>query len=123
MRSPMHHTSCFEKPRRSLSALFVLLAAACGAASADTSFGSETHFLVRCSAQCAGGLECIEGVCTRSCVDDTECTPLSGAATCLPAESSGPARCGVGCSADGDCRAENEGWSCEATSCVAPTLG
>jgi hypothetical protein len=104
--------------------LFALVAAACGAASADNSFGSETHFLVRCSAECGGGLECIDGVCTRSCVGDAECTSLSGSAACLPAESSsGPSSCRVACGADGDCQAENEGWTCAATRCVAPTLG
>jgi len=58
----MHQTSSFKQPLRALSALFALAAVACGAASADTSFGSDTHFLVRCSAECGGGLECIEGV-------------------------------------------------------------
>jgi hypothetical protein len=115
----------FEKPLRALFALFALAGVpTCGAASADTSFGSETHFLVRCSAECGGGLECIDGVCTRSCVDDAECTALSGAAACLPTESgSGTSSCGVACNADGDCRAENDGWTCAVTSCVAPSLG
>lgn len=120
----MHQTSPFRHSLRALSALFALAAAACGAASADTSFGSETHFLVRCSAECGGGLECIDGVCTRSCVDDAECTPLSGAASCLPAASgAGPSSCGVSCNADGECRAENDGWTCATTTCVAPSLG
>jgi hypothetical protein len=121
----MHQTRSFNKPLRTLSVLFALASAiACGAAAVEPLQGSETHFLSRCSAACGGGLECIEGVCTRSCSGDSECTSLSDAATCSPSNSaSGPSRCAVPCSADGECRAQNGDWSCIAASCVgSPAL-
>jgi hypothetical protein len=114
MRKPI-----FTRPLLGFCALLALGAAlACGA-SVDPLSGSETHFLARCSAECGGGLECIDGVCTRPCVDDAECTSLSSVARCAPSETaSGADSCRVDCSGNDDCRAQNDDWTCATASCV-----
>jgi hypothetical protein len=119
----MPHTSSCEKPLRTLCAAFALLGAvACGAASVDSPSGSETHFLARCSAQCGGGLECIEGVCTVACVQDAECTALNAAAVCEPTTGGGSS-CRVSCGSDGECTSQNDGWSCSSAACIgSPAL-
>ena len=115
----MPRTPSSKQPLRALAAAFVLAGAvACGAASVDTPSGSETHFLARCSADCGGGLECVEGVCTRACVQDAECASLSTAAACAPGASGGKS-CRVACDANDVCGAQNTAWSCASASCVA----
>jgi hypothetical protein len=115
----MDESRSFEKPLRSLWALLTIAGAfACGIAGDDAPLGSETHFLARCTAECGGGLECIEGVCTRACAGDSDCTSLSASATCSAGgNGSGAAHCGVPCSGDGDCRADSPDWACDTSSC------
>ena len=43
---------------------------------AEPSAGSESHFLSACAATCGSGFECLCGVCTKPCADETTCTPL-----------------------------------------------
>jgi hypothetical protein len=46
--------------------------------------GSETHFLETCEATCQEGLQCICGVCTRSCSEQSDCADWAGVASCAP---------------------------------------
>jgi hypothetical protein len=118
----MSKTSPFRKPLSALCALLFLGgAAACGAA-VDPIRGSETHFLARCSAACGAGLECLDGLCTRSCVTDAECGSLSHSAACVSAIGGGSS-CRVACSVDDECSSENSAWACSSSSCVgSPAL-
>lgn len=50
--------------------------------SAGETRGGESHFLERCGDGCAAGLECLDGVCTRSCKTDSACRDLDEDAVC-----------------------------------------
>lgn len=95
--------------------------------------GSESHFLERCEpGDCGDGLECLCGVCTRTCVTDDACGDLEGGAKCLDvgggggadldctSSSSVTAVCAVGCKADADCESVGAKHTCEAGVCTAP---
>jgi hypothetical protein len=93
--------------------------AGCGASTADAPNGSETHFLARCEGSCGGGLECLDGLCTRSCTSDTECASLSAGAVCGNGVN-GDAMCQVQCDSDAQCRAHDADWSCASVICAGP---
>jgi hypothetical protein len=79
---------------------------------------SESHFLGMCSGSCGGGLECVCGVCTRPCVDDASCKPLSVDATCLDSISCGNASgriCGKKCTLASECPGN---FTCRSGACV-----
>jgi hypothetical protein len=103
------------------------LGMACGGQTdPDGVMGSETHFLIQCSNECAPGLECIRGACTTPCSDDGACSALSSAAVC----SSGPdgsaaAACDVPCATSSDCDVLGSAHQCQAGLCraVAPLAG
>jgi hypothetical protein len=93
--------------------------------------GSESHFLERCGeAGCDDGLECLCGVCTRTCVTDDACGGLAGDARCLDAARETSLDCGdapavdavcaVGCEGDTDCAEVGADHTCEAGVCTAP---
>lgn len=95
--------------------------------------GSESHFLERCEAgDCGSGLECLCGVCTRTCVTDDACGDLEGGALCLEVGGSGgveldcsdsssvAAVCAVGCEADAECKVVGSKHTCQAGVCTAP---
>lgn len=75
--------------------------------------GSETHFLQSCEATCGDGMQCICGVCTRSCTEQSDCANWAGVASCAPlgprvAELRCPASelsaiCDAACLTDVDC--------------------
>src|SRR6187551_3659687 len=46
--------------------------------------GSETHFLRSCDETCSDGMQCICGVCTRSCTEQSDCANWAGVASCAP---------------------------------------
>jgi sulfatase modifying factor 1 len=62
-----------------------LAVSSCGGESTGPQSGSESHFLGSCArtADCAAGLECRCGLCTRPCAAPTECASLGRPATCL----------------------------------------
>lgn len=95
--------------------------------------GSESHFLERCSpGDCGTGLECLCGVCTRTCVTDDACGDLEGGAKCFDVGGSGGVKldctdsssvsavCAVGCKADAECENVGPQHTCEAGVCTAP---
>jgi hypothetical protein len=100
-----------------------LLAGACGGSvSKGPSVGSESHFLAYCSGSCAAGLDCIGGICTRSCLtEQTSCGDLATGASCTN-QSVEPGRvavCDVSCGGPADCSALGSRYGCEAGFCRA----
>ncbi|HEY3256123.1 MAG TPA: hypothetical protein VGJ91_19320, partial [Polyangiaceae bacterium] len=75
--------------------------------------GSETHFLQSCDTTCGDGMQCICGVCTRSCSEQNDCANWAGVASCAPlgprvveqrcAASELTAICDAACLTDVDC--------------------
>src|SRR6478735_5886805 len=57
------------------------LVAGCGQESTGGD-SSETHFLARCTDSCGGGLECLCGVCTKTCTQASGCGELDPSASC-----------------------------------------
>ena len=77
-----------------LLAVFGLMITACSPERGPQT-GSQTNWLTACriDAEC-GRLQCLCGVCTRSCNAETSCTDLAGG-SCIPAEHAGAiALCG-----------------------------
>ena len=108
------------------------LLAACFSASETTPpQGGESHFLKACSGKCGDGLECVCGVCTRTCDTADECSAVGKSATCLASDGIGDTRsCEVGqradarvcderCLAASDCRA---GFACVGGLCRQPVM-
>jgi hypothetical protein len=107
-----------------LAAALTLAAAfglACGGSTRQLpSVGSESHFLAYCSAGCAEGLDCIGGICTRSCLtEQAGCGDLSAAASCTnqSVEPGQVAVCDVGCQGDVACSGLGSGFACESGFC------
>lgn len=102
-------------------ALAAALALACGGSTRQLpSVGSESHFLAYCSAGCAAGLDCIGGICTRSCLtEQASCGDLSAAASCTnqSVEPGQVAVCDVGCQSDAACSALGSGFACTSGFC------
>ncbi len=105
-----------------LSTTFVFIAGltfSCGGSVGGNS-GGESHFLSYCDAICADGLDCISGLCTRSClVDNADCSDLHPGAKCTDQsiEPGAVAVCDLGCTLDGDCAKLGAGFSCEQGYC------
>jgi hypothetical protein len=109
-----------------LSLLFAVLS--CDGRQGSTETGSETHFLRDCALGC-GGLDCLCGVCTRSCDGDASCTTLSELATCVAPGERGdqtcssmesPTICDVPCATDAECSLLGEQFSCVSGHCRLP---
>jgi hypothetical protein len=67
------------------SACWFVWAGGCGGQSESVPvMGSESHFLMRCTDGCdSEGLDCIGGICTRSCIiGEDACSGLASAARC-----------------------------------------
>ncbi len=89
--------------------------------------GSETHFLTRCDANCADGMQCTCGVCTKPCTGQAECDGLPGSASCTPlAPRVAEQRCGAAelgamcdatCLTDQDCSSLAADRVCDAGYC------
>jgi hypothetical protein len=112
------------KPRNALAWIFalvsvLLLALSCSSHPESTD-GSETHFLTNCDATCASGLQCVCGVCTKPCADDSVCTTLGASCTPLAARvaerrcdaTAGAAVCDAGCLETSDCAALGADFVC-----------
>jgi hypothetical protein len=101
--------------------LLLSCAAACGGSTRKLpSVGSESHFLAHCEATCDAGLDCIGGICTRSCLtEQSSCSDLASAATCTnqSVEPGQVAVCDVSCAADANCRSLGDGYDCKAGFC------
>lgn len=87
--------------------------------------GSETHFLTRCSSTCAGGFDCVCGVCTVACANTAVCSALAQPAECAaPRACSEPypkLTCDVACDSDLDCGAVGPRHVCDEGFCRAPS--
>ena len=109
-----------------LAGWVVSLTAACGGdAFSRNRMGGESHFLAHCSDgdRCAGGLDCIGGVCTLDCsAGEGICSGLSPLASCAfqSAEPDARAVCDVGCSEDDACTALGAQHRCESGLCRVP---
>src|SRR5688572_3560953 len=98
----------------------LLLAGGCG-----TTLGfseSETHFLELCQDQCGAGLECICGICSKTCDSVDPCRVLAARASCetrsVGACADEPASlCDVKCASDVECDDLGSGYVCEAGAC------
>jgi hypothetical protein len=108
-------------------ALALGLAACGGAVGTQTAgAGGESHFLGTCVDACGAGLECISGVCTRSCVvGESRCGDLSRGAMCTNAsfEPGAVAVCDVACERASDCDALTSAHACKDGFCREPALG
>lgn len=85
----------------------------------------QTRFLSPCDRFCVGGLDCVEGLCTRTCSPDRDagsaCPSWMPGAECRPGSSSeSPAVCDVSCSGSADCVPLGAGYACESGYCRAP---
>ncbi len=107
-----------------LAALLLALvvpAGGCGAnVDGGTLRGSETHFLTRCDAACSDGLDCIGGICTRTCLlSNGSCGDLASGAACTDqsVEPGQAAVCDLGCSETADCGELGAGHVCDAGYC------
>jgi hypothetical protein len=108
---------------RRLAVASLLVAAACGGRAASSSaLGPGDGLFSPCDGACGGGSECISGLCTRSCDDDTECFDLSPSAICRHnfVLGEGRPRCEVECGTDEGCvNALGEGYHCGGAFCRA----
>ena len=87
-------------------AVLAALLAACGGVTSTPTVGGESHFLQDCEDGCGTGLECISGVCTRSClVGKDSCADLAGGAVCTDAsiEPGAVAVCDLACDSGAEC--------------------
>ena len=86
--------------------------------------GRESPPFQECSATCDNGLTCQQGLCTRSCNADSECTELSPGAECtaFSARRNASSVCAIPCSADDDCQTLGAGSYCNRVYCVAGGL-
>jgi hypothetical protein len=77
-----------------------------------------------CSTTCDNGLTCLEGLCTRPCDADGECTDLSSRAECtaFSTRRNAPTVCTIPCSSDDGCQALGAGSFCNRIYCVAGDL-
>jgi hypothetical protein len=115
-----------HRVRSSLGAvcLTLLLLAACGgrAAGPDEALGGR-RFLADCEQSCGGGLDCVDGHCTRACTRDDVCGELAPGAECVESpESSRAGQCAVWCSQDSACMGLGAGSYCGGAFCVAADL-
>jgi hypothetical protein len=115
-----------HRVRSSLGAvcLTLLLLAACGgrAAGPDEALGGR-RFLADCEQSCGGGLDCVDGHCTRACTRDDVCGELAPGAECVESpESPRAGQCAVWCSQDSACMGLGAGSYCGGAFCVAADL-
>lgn len=113
--------------RRAIALLFLALGAGhgCQAQAVDSVDGSQTHFLRSCSVDCAAGLDCVCGVCTRPCELDFECGELAAGATCSAEDAACPGAapsCTVECTIDADCSTIAGDMACVSGRCQGPAL-
>jgi hypothetical protein len=96
-----------------------LFAFACSEDVARTKSSGESHFLDDCKTDCAAGLDCIEGRCTRECTNDQACEALAQGASCREREDAPDdvAVCDVACGANRDCAPLGAGFACDAGAC------
>jgi hypothetical protein len=90
--------------------------------------GGETHFLKLCDADsnsCGAGLECLCGVCTLLCNEQSTCSEFpnaqcvleSNSAEALECSAAETRRCDVPCTEDGECRALSAAHECVSGVC------
>ncbi len=105
-----------------------LLLLCCSGGAPHEDGGSETHFLMSCSALCGGeGFDCRCGVCTRPCATTQSCSTLSAAAECVPVapriadgrcvHETPSTFCDLPCLADADCALLGADARCDAGYC------
>jgi hypothetical protein len=121
--------------RRRQAALIAVTFLACGGKAEDPVIilgggggngnGSGAPFLSECRDQCAGGLACLEGICTRSCTASSDCRDLPLNAECVDGPSIGTRDtgiCGVPCASEVDCHHLGAGSACNNFFCVAGNM-
>jgi len=118
-----------SRARAFVASLGVLAFAACGGLAEDGGVRllGGSPFLASCAAQsCGGGFECLEGVCTRSCSADSECSELTVNAECVTGPTIGDddasGICAVPCASDDGCQYLGAGSYCDYAFCVAGHL-
>jgi hypothetical protein len=93
--------------------------------SASEPTGGQTHFLTRCAqdAECGDALSCLCGICTRSCLEATDCGGLPAAVCAAAPDACGEAQgsdvCDAHCATDGDCRSISAAHRCVEGACRA----
>jgi hypothetical protein len=78
---------------------------------------SETHFLVTCDGACPGSLQCVCGVCTKTCSEVAACPALQGATCDNSCGRSDEPVCDVTCVTSDDCHSLGETFACSAGHC------
>jgi hypothetical protein len=100
----------------------VLVAHGCAAARPPEA-GSQTHFLHACDARCAAPYQCLCGLCSLPCSDESGCARAPDAAMCLPSSTglfgceAAPRMCDVACDVDGDCALLGSEFACSDGRC------
>jgi len=86
--------------------------------------GTESHFLMTCSAdaECGSGLRCLDDFCTRSCWDSNDCDGLAFASTCVTRSGGGARICDLACSGPNACSGV-PGTSCIDGACRTSSSG
>lgn len=100
------------------------LGACGGRAQVGSIGGGEAPPFQECSASCDNGLTCLEGLCSRPCNADDECTDLSARAACtsFSTRRNASSACAVPCSSDDVCQELGAGSFCNRVYCVAGDL-
>jgi hypothetical protein len=112
-------TNELEQMGRRTKWRYVVLAAllaACGGVTSTPTVGGESHFLKDCEDGCGSGLECISGVCTRSCLlGKDSCADLARGAVCTDAsiEPGAVAVCDLACDSTLTCVKLGSDFVCE----------
>ncbi len=103
----------------------------------DTRVDGQTHFLTQCDedGDC-GGLDCICGVCTKTCASAAGCEELGEGVSCLEPAELGARECGTGkgepvdqsvcdatCTEDSGCNSLGDAHACYTGYCRAPKPG
>lgn len=103
----------------------LIAAVACGAQTADPGSDGQSHWLSTCTSDtaCGDGLQCLCGLCTRTCSAESTCDGLDARAVCAEGASSctrpnntlEQSICSVSCTRDAECPAQG---SCLDGACV-----
>ncbi|HEX4475352.1 MAG TPA: hypothetical protein VH142_09765, partial [Polyangiaceae bacterium] len=113
---------------RILTASMALYSVVVACAGTTIQSGSNSNWLEECavSGDCATGLECFCGVCTKACTASTDCAAAPSGTSCIAASSaascsSSGSACVAQCSTNADCSSFGAGATCASGVCKKAT--